>query len=266
LCETTGKPLYWASSCVRVSLNIRGAESQGIDYDAAEASLQRAIAAWMDADCDGERPSIDLQLGPPVTCDQSEYNREAANANIVLFHEDEWPHKNAIDPLGLTRLRFDPDTGEIWDADIELNAADEPLSIGEPVTGADLDSIITHEIGHLLGLGHTLVEGATMEAGYEAGTNGPASLHPDDIAGICALYPPSRKAATSSCEPRHGFSELCGAEQPEPVTPIDGGGCSVAAPAGSTPDGAPVALGLLGALLSASILARSARRARAQHR
>ena len=41
----------------------------------------------------------------------------------------------------------------------------------------------------------------------------------DDVAGICAIYPPGRDLSTMSCEPRHGFSELCAADQPPFVEP-----------------------------------------------
>jgi hypothetical protein len=49
-------------------------------------------------------------------------------------------------------------------------------------------------------------------------------LSADDVAGICATYPPGRKAATKSCENRHGFSEQCGADQPAPQ---ESKGCSL---------------------------------------
>jgi hypothetical protein len=56
---------------------------------------------------------------------------------------------------------------------------------GKPV---DTLSIITHEQGHFLGLGHTNVSGATMEPAYLGG-NDLASIEQDDIDGVCALYP-----------------------------------------------------------------------------
>jgi MYXO-CTERM domain-containing protein len=56
---------------------------------------------------------------------------------------------------------------------------------GKPV---DTLSIVTHEQGHFLGLGHTNVAGATMEPAYLGG-NDLATIEPDDIDGVCALYP-----------------------------------------------------------------------------
>jgi hypothetical protein len=64
--------------------------------------------------------------------------------------------------------------------------ADEPWSIG-PVAGAmDLETVALHEIGHLLGLGHSAVEGAIMWPSLQPGVT--KGLHPDDIQGIKALY------------------------------------------------------------------------------
>jgi hypothetical protein len=64
-----------------------------------------------------------------------------------------------------------------------------------------------------------------MYAYYEPSTAGSSfrSLEADDIAGICEIYPPSRRPATTSCENRHGFSSQCGADQADPDE-----GCSIA--------------------------------------
>ena len=51
----------------------------------------------------------------------------------------------------------------------------------------DLQSVVTHEFGHALGLNHSTNSGAVMYASYTAGTL-KRSLTADDIAGLTAIY------------------------------------------------------------------------------
>ncbi len=251
-CVTEGAPLFWASSCITISLQGDGAPHAGVDYAAAKASVERAVEAWTSVDCPGGgHPSIQVKVDGPVTCSASEYNLDKRNANVVMFRDDEWPYTGqSQDTLGYTRVHFEPDTGELYDADIELNAVAEALSVGrEPKANeADLDSIVTHEVGHLLGLNHSRDVSATMIGGYVDGTFELRTPARDDIEGICTIYPPDRKATGNSCEPRHGFSELCGADQPMDAPPVndatDGNvannskGCMLS-PIGTSHSGAP---------------------------
>lgn len=233
-CLTTGLPLAWSSSCLQVYVQADGSPAQGISFDAAKASVTRAFDTWLAADCGKAAPSLSVQVLGPIACDASEYNPTQKNANIVVFRDKEWPYIGGEDALGFTHLRFDPKTGELWDADIEINAVAEPYSIGEPVTGADLDSVLTHEAGHLLGLAHTLAKDATMFSSYTPGTDTLKTLAADDVRAVCAVYSPERVPSRTSCAPRHGFSAACGADQPEnsatnegtdqEVTPADGNG------------------------------------------
>jgi hypothetical protein len=213
-CLITGTPLFWASSCFQVYVQANGAPKQGISFETTKESVSRAFTTWLSADCGGAAPLIDVQVLGPITCDTAEYNPTQKNANIVLFREDEWPYVGAEDALGFTHLTFDANTGELWDADLEINAVGYRFSVGDPVTDNDLDSMMTHEAGHMLGLAHTLVTDATMFATYTAGTDTERTLADDDVQAICATYPPDRMPSRTSCSPRHGFSDECGAEQP----------------------------------------------------
>ncbi|KAL2528804.1 matrix metalloproteinase [Forsythia ovata] len=104
------------------------------------------------------------------------------NANLVIgFHTRDHADGSPFDgPGGTLAHAFAPTDGRFhYDAD-------ESWSVG-PVPGAfDLETVALHEIGHLLGLGHSSVQDAIMYSGIPAGVS--KNLHADDIQGIKALY------------------------------------------------------------------------------
>lgn len=67
---------------------------------------------------------------------------------------------------------------------------------GSPIT-VDVQSVITHEFGHALGLNHSADSNAVMYASYPAGSNKRA-LTADDINGELSLYPASGGGATNT--------------------------------------------------------------------
>jgi hypothetical protein len=81
-------------------------------------------------------------------------------------------------------------TYRIFDADIVTNVSRNYASAGEACSGTEfrIEGIMVHEVGHLLGLGHTNVSGATMFPSVSACNNAPASTEADDEAAIRDLY------------------------------------------------------------------------------
>jgi hypothetical protein len=80
-------------------------------------------------------------------------------------------------------------TYRITDADIVTNTAYAWASLGEACsTEMYIEGVMTHEVGHLLGLGHSNVAGATMYPTVSYCNNGPASLAADDNSAINDLY------------------------------------------------------------------------------
>src|SRR5262249_34975870 len=64
----------------------------------------------------------------------------------------------------------------------------------------DLQNTVTHEAGHLLGLGHSTVIGATMQASTSSTPEtSKRDLAPDDQKGYCALNLPEWKCTGSKC-------------------------------------------------------------------
>jgi len=112
--------------------------------------------------------------------------------NLITVSADNAVMFGLSDSPGRTRV-FSDSGGAIIEADIALNPNDLFSSDGTPGT-YDLESTFTHEVGHLLGLEHSAVIGATMQPrqaqnglyGMPAFTQ--RTLSEDDAAGARALY------------------------------------------------------------------------------
>jgi len=92
--------------------------------------------------------------------------------------------------LGLTLTTYNVATGALVDADIILNpGVSFSTDLTTPSTRIDLQSVATHEIGHLLGLDHSAILSATMFPRIGEGMNAPRVLSTDDIAGVSSIYP-----------------------------------------------------------------------------
>ena len=78
----------------------------------------------------------------------------------------------------------------IYDADVYTNTAIQFYSSRESGCSSeyDIDGVMVHEVGHVIGLGHSSVAGATMYPSVSACNTSPRSLASDDIAGRDDLY------------------------------------------------------------------------------
>lgn len=223
-CVTSGEFLHWKSGCVSFSVNQAGSPLRKISFDTADNLITDAFSKWLAADCgNGTRPVIRVDNFGPTACGEHIYNSTGPNSNEWMFVDSEWMHQSDSHTLALTSVSYNPTTGEIYDADVEINSAKRPIA-EDPNIGADLESIVTHEAGHFLGLSHSEKPEATMFASYSPGNSMDTppfmrDLAEDDVLAICEAYPAGRPVTSQSCDPRRGFTKQCSEEQST-------GGCS----------------------------------------
>jgi Matrixin len=217
--DASGAPLWWRNACVGYDLD--AAASRKVAYDAVSQAALSAFTAWTGASCAGgassSRVSVDVRDLGAVSCSKAGYDKYGPNQNVVTFHDDAWPYEAAdraasgqmVSPVvALTTVTFDPQSGELFDADVEINSADYDVvpvdgSPNVPADAFDLQAVLTHEFGHFLGLAHSPSPAAVMNASGDAdgaGASGPPKrdLRLEDVAAICAVYPPDGTRGVSS--------------------------------------------------------------------
>lgn len=152
-------------------------------YDAVIA----AATTWQNAP--GILPTLIVERGPE---DEVGYHRNGKNHNTVRFAPDGDPLANGA--LAITVITFDAHAKQILDADVILNGEhgfdfyDHDMRNQGMVT-YDLQNVLTHEFGHLLGLGEDYVdEDATMFAYSQPGEIGKRDLETVDKNSIGTLY------------------------------------------------------------------------------
>jgi hypothetical protein len=215
----------------------KGGTSQ-LSFEDASWAVAVSFDAWLQPFCNGEPPGIGLVRMQDVACDQVEYNATAGNVNVVVFRDEAWTHPNSPDKIAVTQVTYNPNTGEIYNVDIEVNSNQYLFTVTETTEAYDLVSIMTHEAGHFFGIGHSPKSDATMFASYDPGSTEMRTLTADDQQAMCAMYPPW-PVARETCNPipRHGFASECRGEQPEH-------GCSMAG-VGTSGRGVPVWLSVV---------------------
>lgn len=255
-----GTPLFWGSPCI--SFDLQQDASARVSLSAATAVFQQAFATWTTAACPaGATARIELIDMGPVACNRHEYNQQQGNANIIMFRDESWPHAGQSSILALTTVTFNLDTGEIYDADMELNSSQNAFTTGYAGVAVDLLSVATHEAGHFLGLAHSPLPDATMFADYKQQSISLRTLETDDREALCAVYPPG-DAIPATCDPtpRHGFSGTCASETPPSSS---GNSCQMTAAASTS---APRDVALLALVAAAALGARRRRAARVSPR
>ena len=201
-CVTEGAPTHWSSTCLDYAVQLDGSPRSGLDADQVQALVAQAFAEWKNAPCPGGgTPNFQVHFQGFVSCDrrQTVCGPSDENVNTILFRDLDWP-TDMPSVAGLTVRVGSTKSGFGMDADVALNSTyfNFDPSVSDGRQSVELIRVLTHELGHFLGLAHSDVDGALMSIYYNELPMGASILSADDVDAICAIYPPS--ASPTVCE------------------------------------------------------------------
>jgi MYXO-CTERM domain-containing protein len=200
--------LYWNRSCLTLVFNRDFfVQFPAFTEPQIREEFETGFATWREVRCSSGEAPFQVVFNPGVTdTNVAEFLYDVHNESLISARTTEqWLHKGRDpDALALTLLWHNPNTGEILDADMEFHAGagrygdcDVRCTDGT----IDLLNAITHEAGHVLGLGHSSVPEATMWRDSDDGENEKRTLDEDDRYGLCALNLSGFECADrASCE------------------------------------------------------------------
>jgi hypothetical protein len=202
-----GLLLYQENSCVYWTLAETGSDDIE-SMDALHDAVSSGFGAWSAVDCS---PFEFIDAGTS-SCTAPDVADSGTQATLVVFYEDEWPFESPLgNPFAATGVWYQPSTGKILDADMALNGHQYTWGIDGAPEVVDIQSIVTHEAGHVLGLGESTDVAATMYGYAAVGEISKRDLELDDIEGLCSLYPadftgtcPSPPTSSATCSERSG--------------------------------------------------------------
>jgi hypothetical protein len=213
---TTNVAWFWNHGTLNIAADVVQ-PVRSMSQQELTTAINEAAAAWGRErnSCTSARITISTTDDPdgPVKADQ---------VFRLVFRRPDWCRSPAAtmvcngETLALTTTSFNPVTGEIIDADIEVNATAIVWSdrVRRPGANYDLQNALTHEMGHFLGFGHSCVysgkdtkidfEGKPVAPCYMVGEQAlESTLYPtsdvddiarrtlteDDLRGLCEVYP-----------------------------------------------------------------------------
>jgi hypothetical protein len=176
----TGRTIRWVYRDIPIGLDAT-APNRTVSPDGVRDALRAAVEVW------NEIPELPIRFVLTTT------HQPAVR---VRFCHTSW--HGDMDDLGKAVFTADVETGEVSSAVVEINECDRAFLPPEQAQDGrfDLQAVLTHELGHVLGLGHSSnPESLMYTRGGTAGTRTPKT---DDRAAIALVYD-----TTLVTQPRH---------------------------------------------------------------
>lgn len=185
MAEISHKPLKWED--LPILYHIHRDCYKPIDNQKCKEAIMNSFEVWESPSC----TSLRFERGEDTVEDAASFNPDdlKSNKNIIVWLYDNWPYDQ--NGVALTTVTYDDKSGIIYDADIELNGYYFRFDVVEefPSTYTDIQNTITHEIGHMIGLDHNYDPSSVMYPTARSGETKKRELSPDDIKGVCDIYP-----------------------------------------------------------------------------
>ncbi len=190
-------PLRWYETEITVFHD--SALTMDAPGDAVLDAISSSINTWNEVDC--EHPILGnggpVQDGTAFTTSNGSRN----GANIIIFEDSATWQSNRSGQeqfdtsltVALTTIFHSARTGEILNFALEMNDGSFDFGIEPTGYAFDIQNTLTHELGHVIGLDHTMLDvvDTTQQTMYfqtEPAETLKRDLGQDDMDGFCALY------------------------------------------------------------------------------
>jgi uncharacterized protein (TIGR03437 family) len=201
---SAGVPLYWnlndpfnpnEVSGGRIVYSLNPAGSDDLPFSQVEQAIGASFQAWEDV----PTSAVAFTRGPNTT------STTTGNDNVLQFFwlENSTTTGDGLNIAGalaisrLTTLTSGPRNGEIIDASLVFNGNQFQWAVDGRGGAVDVAEVATHEIGHIIGISHSPIGGATMFPRSGIGRIRGRSLESDDGIAVSVIYPASGFASST---------------------------------------------------------------------
>lgn len=160
----------WTEGFNQLSIAINSSNFSNLDTPTINQIIQDSISEW------NGKSKISISSTSTIGVGQN-------GLNEIYFSEDPTIFTGS-GIAGVTLITFKENTSEILESDIVINAG---ISFHAVKTAQlYLGNVVTHELGHFIGLSHSQVHNSSM---FYQLSHGQHKVKEDDKAGIYSLYP-----------------------------------------------------------------------------